>query len=296
VPTAVTVTSPAVNTVTVSWHASTDKEQSAAQLTYIVSRKLKTASGNGTVIATTAPGATTFSDSSDATPPALPGKAYTYYVAATDGPNTSAKTAGVSGTVASLLLTDPMTSLDAWTLPVASSGVSLDTTKGHTTAPSARMTGVATPRTFGYATRPIGGAYRTVCIQEWVSFTAYDTSSSTAQTSLLRVFSSTGNDIARLYVDNKGLLWIRSDWGSSPNITTVTVPTDGSWHSAQLCVTSTPNATDGTMWALWDGKNMGTITGVDNSADPLGSVDIGERDPRTFNFAVDDVSVGTSQR
>ena len=32
------------------------------------------------------------------------------------------------------------------------------------------------------------------------------------------------------------------------------------------------------------------------STDLLGSVDIGERDPRTFSFAVDDVSVGTSQR
>ena len=135
-----------------------------------------------------------------------------------------------------------------------------------------------------------------MCVQEWVSFTAYDTSSANAQTSLLRVFSSAGNDIARLYVDNKGLLWIRSDWGSSPNITTVTVPANGTWHSAELCVTTTPAATTGTMWALWDGKNLGTITGVDNSADALASIDIGERNPATFSFEVDDVSVGTSQR
>lgn len=296
VPTALTVTSPSVNTVTVSWHASTDAEQGSAKLTYVVSRKIQTASGTGTVIATTGPGQTTFTDTSDSAPAALPGKAYTYYVAANDGPNTSAKTAGISVTVASLVFTDPMASLSAWTLPAASSGVSLDTTKGHSGASSARITGQATPRTFGYASRSLGGAYRTVCVQEWVSFTSYDTSNSNAQTSLMRVFSSAGSDIARLYVDNKGLLWIRSDWASSANITTVTVPADGSWHSAQLCVTSTPNATGGTLWALWDGKNMGTITGVDNSADPLASVDIGERNPATFSFAVDDVSVGTSQR
>jgi hypothetical protein len=296
VPGGVAVTSSTVNAVVVSWHASTDAEQSAAQLGYLVSRKLKTASGSGTVIATTAPGATSFTDTSDSLTPALPGKAYTYYVAANDGPNTSAKTAGVSVTVASSIFVDPMASLSAWTLPVTASGVSLDTVHGHSAAPSARLVGSVTPASSGYASRALGGSFRTVCVQEWVSFTAYDTSSANAQTSLLRVFSSAGNDIARLYVDNKGLLWIRSDWGSSPNITTVTIPANGTWHSAELCVTTTPAATTGTMWALWDGKNLGTITGVDNSADALASIDIGERNPATFSFEVDDVSVGTSQR
>lgn len=296
VPGGVAVTSPAANTVILRWHPSTDAEQTAAQLSYVVSRKLKTASGSGVVIATTPPGATSFTDSSSSTLPALPGKAYTYYVAATDGPNTSAKSTGVTVTVASSLFTDPMTSLAAWTLPVTAGGVSLDPAKGHAAAPSARITGQVTARTYGYATRSLGGSYRTVCVQEWVSFTAYDTTSGNSKTTLMRVFSSAGNDIARLYVDNKGLLWIRGDWGSSPNITKTTVPTDGSWHSAQLCVTSTLAGSDGSLSALWDGNSLGTVTGVDNSTDPLASIDIGERDPSSFSFAVDDVNVGTSQR
>ena len=296
VPGGVAAASPAANTVTLTWHASTDAEQTAAQLAYVVSRKLKTASGSGVVIATTLPGATSFTDSASSTLPALPGKAYTYYVAATDGPSTSAKSAGVTVTVASSLFTDPMTSLAGWTLPVTAGGVSLDPARGHAAAPSARVTGQVTPRTYGYATRSLGGSYRTVCVQEWVSFTAYDTTSGNSKTTLMRVFSSAGNDIARLYVDNKGLLWIRGDWGSSPNITKTTVPSDGSWHSAQLCVTSTPAGSDGTLSALWDGKSLGTVTGVDNSTDPLASIDIGERDPSNFAFDVDDVSVGTSQR
>ena len=150
--------------------------------------------------------------------------------------------------------------------------------------------------TSGYASRALPGSYRTVCVQEWVAVTAYDTASANSQTSLLRIFSTAGNDIARLYLDNKGVLWIRSDWGSAPTITSVTVPANGTWHSVQLCVTTTATGVDGSMTGLYDGKSLGTITGVDNSTDPLSSVDIGERNPATFDVLVDDVSVGPSQR
>jgi hypothetical protein len=299
VPTGLTATSTVTNTVTLTWKPSTDSQQSAAQLVYQVSRKLKTASGTGAVIATTAPGQTTFTDTSDATEtggPALPGKAYTYYVAANDGPNTSVKSGGVSATVDSSVFTDPMTSLAAWTLPAAAGAVSLNTTSGHTAAPSAQLNATASPKTYGYATRTLPAAYRTVCMLEWVSVTAYDTTTN-GQTTLLRLFSSTGNDVARMYIDGKGLLWVRSDWASSANITTVTVPADGSWHSFELCVTTTANGASGSMTGYYGGKSLGTVTGVDNSTDPLGAVDMGERSGlSTFNIAIDDVSVGTSPR
>lgn len=248
-PTGLTVTSPSPNLLALSWNPSTDSDQTPGQLSYQVSRKLGSAGGNGTVIATTVPGVTTFTDTV-AAGFIQPDKRYTYYVAATDGARTSAKTSGVSGTVRSSILTDGFTALDAWTLPTTSSGVTLDTTRGHAAAPSAHLLSDSSPLSAGFAHRDLGGAYPTVCMLEWVSVTAYDTGSN-GQSTLLRLYSTAGNDIARLYVDNKGALWIRSDWGSNPTITHIVVPADGSWHSAQLCVTTTPDAVSGTLSAWW---------------------------------------------
>ena len=250
VPGALTVTSTSPNAVQVTWNPSTDADQSAAQLSYQVSRKLGSATGTGTVVARTAPGVTSFTDTVAAGGIAAD-KRYTYYVAATDGARTSAKSAGVSATVRSSVLTDAFTSLAAWTLPPAPSGVTLDGTHGHAAAPSAQLVSVASPHTNGYAHRDLGGAYPTVCVLEWVSVSAYDTRAN-GQTTLMRLYSTAGNDISRLYIDNKGALWIRSDWGSNPTITHITVPADGSWHSAQLCTTTTPDAVSGTLSAWWD--------------------------------------------
>jgi hypothetical protein len=293
-PTGLVVTSPSPNTLVLTWAASTDPDQTPAQLSYQVSRKLGSATGNGTVIATTAPGVTTFTDTV-AAGFIQPDKRYTYYVAATDGARTSAKTAGVSATVRSSILTDAFTDLSAWTLPATSSGVTLDTTLGHAAAPSVQLVSSPSPVSSGYAHRDLGGAYPTVCMLEWVSVTSYDTTSN-GQSTLLRVYSTAGNDIARLYVDNKGALWIRSDWGSNPTITHVVVPADGSWHSAQLCVTTVPDAVDGTLSAWWDNAVLGTLTGVDNSPDLLSSVDVGDSVADAMTVHVDDVSIGTTRR
>jgi hypothetical protein len=293
-PTGLTVTSPTPNIVQVAWNPSTDPDQTPDQLSYQVSRKLGSATGNGTVIATTAPGVTTFTDTV-AAGFIQPDKRYTYYVAATDGARVSAKTSGVSTTVRSSILTDPFASLDAWTLPAASSGVTVDSTRGHVAAPSVLLVSSGSPVSNGFAHRALGGSYPTVCMLEWVSVTAYDTRSN-GQSTLLRLYSTAGNDIARLYVDNKGALWIRSDWGSNPTITHVIVPADGSWHSAQLCVTTVPDAVDGTLSAWWDGAVLGTLTGVDNSPDLLSSVDVGDSVNNTFTINVDDVSIGTTKR
>ena len=293
-PTGLTVTSSAPNTVQVSWNPSTDPDQTPAQLSYQVSRKLGSATGNGTLVFTTAPGVTSFADAV-AVGGIQPDKRYTYYVAATDGPRTSAKTAGVSGTVSSSVLTDSFANLDAWTLPPTASGVTLDGTRGHASAPSAALVSLSAPLTSGYAHRDIGAAYPTLCMLEWVSVTAYDTRSN-GQSTLLRVYSTAGNDIARLYIDNKGALWIRSDWGSNPTITHITVPADGSWHSAQLCVTTTSDAVSGSLSGWWDNAALGTLTGVDNSPDLLSSVDIGDTGLDNFTINVDDVSIGTTKR
>jgi hypothetical protein len=294
VPTGLVATSPSANVVQLTWNASTDADQTQGQLSYLVSRKLSTATGNGTVIATTAPGVTTFTDPvSDAG--VQPDKRYTYYVAATDGARTSVKTAGVSVTVSSAVFSDAFTSLGAWTLPPVSGGATLDGAVGHAAAPSVKLVSSPSPLSSGYAHHDLGAAYPTVCMLEWVSVNSYDTRS-TGQSTLMRLYSTAGNDIARLYVDNKGALWIRSDWGSNPTITHVTVPADGSWHSAQLCVTTVPDGVDGTLSAWWDNSPLGTLTGVDNSPDQLRSVDVGDTVANAFTVHVDDVSIGTSKR
>lgn len=295
VPTGLTVTSPAPNTVSLTWNASTDADQTAGQLSYVVSRKPSGQSGTGAVVARTAPGVTSWTDSTSVAGGALPDKSYTYYVAATDGPRTSAKSGGVTVKVRSAVLTDSFTSLAAWTLPATASGVTLDSARGHAAAPSVQLVSAATPASSGYAHRDLGGAYSTVCVLEWVSVTAYDTRAN-GQTTLMRLYSSAGNDIARLFVDGKGALWIRSDWGSNPTVTHITVPADGSWHSAQLCVTTTADAVSGTLSAWWDSAVLGTVTGVDNSPDPLASIDIGDTVADSFTIHVDDVSVGTTKR
>jgi fibronectin type 3 domain-containing protein len=292
VPSNVAATSPSANLVAVTWSASSDTDQSAGQLSYLISRKLSSASGTGTVIATVGGGQTSFTDTT-----ASPDKSYTYYVAASDGPNTSAKSAGTAVTVSSAIFSDDMSSLSTWTLPpTKSNGVSLDTNFGAAAPPSFLLSGVRSTKILGYAHRGFGGSgYRTVCAKESVSVSSFDTTS-TGETTLIRMFSTTGNDIARVYLDRKGQFWIRSDWGSSPNLTHVTVAADGAWHTVQLCVTSTPAGEDGSMTAYFDGTKYGPITSVDNSVDPLGSLDIGERGLDTFSIHVDDVSVGTTPR
>jgi hypothetical protein len=292
VPKSVTALSPKANVVTVTWAPSTDPDQGPGQISYQVSRKVSGTAGTGTVISTIPPGQTSFTDTTDGTLAPLPDKSYTYYVAATDGPNTSVKSSGVAVTVASSVLTDDLSSLAAWTL---GNGATLDAVVGHTAAPSARLVGHVSPSSAGYAHRDLATGYRTVCMKEWVAVNSYD-NTSVGQTSLLRVFSTTGNDIARVYLDRNGQLWIRSDWGSSPNLTPAVVPADGTWHSVQLCTTSTPDANDGSMTAWYDGTKFGPISGVDNSTDLLGSVDIGERGAANFALNVDDVSIGTTQR
>jgi hypothetical protein len=295
VPATLAATSTTANTIALSWPASSDPDQDASQISYLIFRKTAGASGTGTQIARTNPGQTTFTDTTDGTIAPLPDKSYTYYVAATDGPNTSAKTTAATATVSSAIFSDDLSSLAAWTLPTKNSGVTLDTTQGHLSPPSASLIGSVSPTRGGYANRGFGAGYRTVCVKEWVSMTAYDTRSN-AQTTLVRVYSTTGNDIARLYVDQKGRLWIRSDWGSSPLVTTVVVPNDGSWHSVQMCTTSTADATDGTMTAWFDSTRFANLTDLDNSTDPLGTVDIGERTPAKFSMHIDDVSAGTTPR
>lgn len=295
VPASVVATSTTPNTVVLIWAASSDPDQNASQISYVVYRKLAGATGTGSQIARTSPGQTTLTDTTDGTTAPLPDKSYTYYLAATDGPNTSPKTTGATTTVDSSIFTGDLSSLSGWTLPTKNNGVTLDTTQGHLSPPSAQLIGQVNPALAGYANRGFGGGYRTVCVKEWVSMTAYDTRSN-AQTTLLRTFSTTGNDIARLYADQKGRLWIRSDWASSPNLTPAVIPTDGTWHSVQLCVTTTANATDGTMTAWYDTTKYGPITGLDNSTDPLGTVDIGERSPANFTMHIDDISAGTTPR
>jgi hypothetical protein len=295
VPTGLAVSSDAANTMTVSWTASTDADLPTGQIQYVVYRKLKTDSGTGTAIGTTAPGVTSYTDLTSAANGPLPDKAYTYYVAATDGAQTSAKTAGLFGTVSSSVFTDAFSTLSGWTPPLSPSGASLDTTKGHGDASSALLTSLVSPRTYGYLHRSFGGSYPTVCIQEWVALTAYDTRGS-GQTTLMRVYSTGGLDVARLYVDPKGALWVRGDFGSNPAVTTVVVPADGSWHSAQLCTTTTPDSVNGSLTVYWDGVAKGTLTGVDNSPDLLASMDVGDTQAENYTMWVDDVNVGTTKR
>lgn len=295
VPTSVQATSPSADTVRVTWTASTDADLPAGQLTYRVYRKASGTTGTGALVGTTAAGVTTYVEQASAPGGPAADKSYTYYVSAFDGALSSVKSSGSSTTVSSAIFSDSFADLGAWTLPSSASGASLDTGTGHVSAPSLSLTSSTSPATYGYAHRGLSGEYRSVCVQEWVALTAYGTTSN-AQTTLLRTYSNAGDAIARLYVDNKGKLWIRSDWGSNPTITKIVVPADGSWHSAQLCVTTTPNGLDGTLSAWWDGSALGTITGVENGPDPLGSIDVGDTTPGAFAMRIDEVSVGTTKR
>ena len=295
VPTGLAAASPTANAVSVTWNASTDADTPQSALTYLVYRKANGAAGTGSLIATTNPGVTSFVDSVSSANGVLPDKGYAYYVAASDGPLSSAKTTGATTTVTSAVMSDSFASLGAWSQPPTSSGATLDSSQGYGSAPSVRLVSSVSPTVNGYLHRSFAGAYPTVCVLEAVAVTAIDTRTN-GQTSLLRLYSSAGNPIARLYVDSKAKLWIRSDWGSNPTVTKVVVPTDGSWHTAQLCVTTSPDSVSGSLSAWWDGASLGTVTGVDNSPHPLASMDIGDTTVGNFTINIDDVSVGTTKR
>jgi hypothetical protein len=297
VPPSLKVTSPFPNKVVLSWKASTDSDHPASQLSYVISRRLSSATGSGTVIGRTAPGVLTFSETSDGVIAPLPDKTYTYTVSSTDGPYTSAPTAGITVFVTSSVFTDDLTTLGAWTTPANVSGITLDALAGHTAAPSAKLIGkTGTNKLTAYANRTLGAGYRTACVREWVSVAAYDPSSLGA-TTLIRFMSTKGNSISRIYLDRLGQLWIRSDWASSAFLTQAVIPADGSWHSVQLCTTVvSADPTSGAMSVYYDGARVGNLSGIDNGADPLNTVDMGERGTGNFTFSVDDVTAGTTPR
>ncbi len=289
------VESRSANTVSLTWAASTDADTPRSALMYRVYRKARADAGMGRLIATTAAGRRSFTDTSSAANGVTPDRAYTYYVAASDGPKSSAKSRGRTTRVSSVVFGSAFQSLDGWKRPHAPAGVELDPVRGHLAPGAVRLTSSTTPVVNGYLHRRFEDAYARVCVLEWVSVSSYDTTVN-GQTTLVRVYSTSGQSIARLFLDDNGRLWVRSDWGSNPSVTSVTVPRDASWHSTQLCVTTSPDSLSGTLTAWWDGVNLGTTKDVDNSPNLLASMDIGDATPGSYSVTIDDVRVGTTRR
>jgi hypothetical protein len=294
-PQRLTVESRAANTVSLTWAASTDADTPRPALTYRVYRKAVTVAGKGRLVGTTAPGRHRFTDTTSAADGVRPDHRYTYYVAASDGPKSSARSRGRTATVSSEVFGSAFDSLDGWTNPHPPSGVALDPGRGHRAPGAVRLTSSTTPVVNGFLHHRFEGAYPTVCVLEWVSVSSYDTTAN-GQTTLVRLYSTSGQSIARLFLDETGRLWVRSDWGSNPSVTSVTVPGNGRWHSTQLCVTTSPDSLSGTLTAWWDGENLGTTKDVDNSPDLLASMDIGDAVPGSYSVTIDDVQVGTTKR
>jgi hypothetical protein len=271
VPSGVKAVSRNANTVTVTWTASTDAD-AADTISYRVYRD-----GSPAPVATTT--ATTFKE------PLAPDTTHSYTVDATDGTYTTAQSSPpATVTVRSLIWSDDLGSLSAWTVTGA---VSSDAAVFHSGAASARLApdGRA-PTDVAGATRALGASYPTVCQQEWVDVTSLDP----AQTTLVRLQSSAGA-VASLYVDATGVLCVRSDYSAAATSTARAL--GSGWHQVQLCATV---GSKGSVQAWLDCAAVASVT-ANNGPTSISTVSFG--DPaavRALVLNVDDVVTGTTPR
>ena len=262
-------------TVDLTWQASTDDV--ATTLSYSIFRD--GASVPVGTVTSSSTGSVTFRDTGLAG-----GAVHTYEVAASDGFNTSERSAAsdpVTVQTPSSIFADGFDAgFAAWTQV---SGFTLDTTDGAPTAPSARAQMSASR---AWAHKALGATYPTLCASFRVNL-----ASTTDGGSLIRLRTAPDGPIIRIAVNSSRVLSLRSDVSGNQISSATTLPL-GTWTHLELC--GSPGASGS--WSLF--RNGTRIIGPwtqNTGTQPVGAFTLGSRDPRTMSVRFDDVVIDTTQ-
>jgi chitodextrinase len=257
--------SPTAGKIDLGWDASTDQ---SSPVTYRVYRD-----GGTTPVGQTT--ATSFSDTGVA-----PGATHTYTVDAVDpAGNVSAMSpASEPVTVTSVIFADDFTAGDLarWT---GVSGLTVDATRGAPTEPSVRG---APSAQAAFASKDFDLAYPSTCASVNVQVTALGDS----PVDLFRLRTATGGPVIKVFVNEAGTLYVRSDFAASQQSAGVTL--GSGWSNVELCGTVGSAGT----WDLYrDGVKVLDAWVADTGTDPVGRLQLGDVADKTWTVNYDHVRV-----
>jgi hypothetical protein len=259
-----TAASLALGTVTLSWAASSDDSPPIAYRVY--------RDGGSTPIGETS--TTSYTDTG-----LVPGSSHTYAVVAVDAAdNASAASAPSSPvTVESAVFVDGFASgdLSSWT---SATRFAVDLSTGNPASPSALGTAASQTATL---LKDLGASYDDLCVSFRVNVTAR-----TGSMVLTRWRTATGGPIARLLLNNTGILQVKSD------VSGVTfssgVPLGSGWHKLELCGLVGVAAP----WNLYrDSAPIVTNWIANTGSTGVGRIEIGSPVAGTWAANVDDVRI-----
>jgi hypothetical protein len=264
-------------TIDLSFAASSDDQSTT--LTYRVSRD-----GNQVGIVQSASTTTVqFQDTS-----LQPSSTHTYTVVAVDAANNASDPSPPS---------DPITVQDGPPPPPSvfsdnfsagftnwsgSTALTLDGSQGGIAPPSARAQVTNAP---AWAFRSLGTTLPSACMSMNVNVASRGSSF----TALMRLRTAANGNIVRVFMNNAGVLWIKSDVSGAQRSSATNIGTG--WHQIELCGTVGAAGT----WSLYrDGIQIVNAWAANTGTTPVGRIEIGDTLARTFTANFDDVVVDRS--
>ena len=185
---------------------------------------------------------------------------------------------GLADRRATIAFTDDFSS-GGFTNWSGSSNLTIDPSLGRTAPPSARAQSSSSP---GYAYKLLASPLGTICASTAVRVSSLGANSVT----LLRLRTAANGAVAQVFVDANGILFIKSDLAGTQRWSGAAL--GSGWHTVQAC------GTIGTAgkWSLYrDGVRIVTDWSANTGTTPVGRVEIGSVNARTFTANFDDVAV-----
>ena len=264
-------TSSSGTSIQLTWSASTDNVSTS--LTYRVYRDGGPAPVGSVVSAST--GSVGFTDTGLA-----PGSTHTYTVTATDAANNTSLPSPSSDpiTTAGAFFADDFSSgtLSSWDL---ATGMSIDAAIGGAAPPSARA---AVTAQVAYLRENLASSTPSACMSMAVSMSAQGANA----VNLMRLRTSTGGPIVRVFSSATRVLYLRSDVAGVQRSSGATLP--AAWSSVELCGAVGATST----WDLYlNGVLVVNDWATNSGTVAIGRVEVGDTSARTFTMNVDDVVV-----
>jgi hypothetical protein len=211
------------------------------------------------------------------------GSTHSYFVVAEDDAGneslpspTSDPIVVQSGTAA--IFSDDFSSgnFNAWTTV---NGLTIDTTAGDPSSPSARgnVTGAK-----GFASKTLNGTLNDICVSVRINPSNLNGNS----VDLFRLRTAANGPVVRVYATSAGALWLRSDF-SGEQRSSGTALALNAWNRIELCGTASPGT-----WSLYrNGTQIVNAWAANSGTSPVGIVQVGETQLKTWTMNFDDVVV-----
>jgi hypothetical protein len=264
-------TSTSGSSIALTWAASTDNVSS--QLTYGIYRD-GGATPVGTVVSSST-GTVAFTDTGLAQ-----ASTHTYTVDATDEAGNTSPMSVPSDpvTTPSALFADDFSSgsLSSWD---TATGMTIDATIGGAAPPSARasVTGQA-----AFLREDLTSTTPTACMSAAIQMASQGANA----VNLMRLRTSTGGPIVRVFSSPTRILYLRSDVASVQQSSGTSLPVG--WSTVEVCGTVGTTST----WSLYlNGAPVINGWTTNSGTTPIGRVEVGDTAAKTFTMNVDDVVV-----